>query len=150
MILRNLCHYRPARTLTMKKCAVISQPGQFQHNVCMHRCWHRVQYLCDPFWSYWKREYLPALQQQPKWNQPKRNIEVNNFVLIKDENESRNDWWLMDIILKVEPDPKGFVRSAVVKKKTSKLRRPVHKLVLFLTGEDHLDIADNSKDADKP
>lgn len=56
----------------------------------------------------------------------------------------------MGIIVKVEPDPKGCVRSAVVKTKTSELRRPVHKLVLLLAPEDQLDVANISKDADKP
>ena len=76
-------------------------------------------------------------------------MEVNDIVLIKDENESRNDW-LMGIIVKVQPDSKGVVRSAVVKTRTSELHRPVHKLVLLLAAEDQLDTADDSKDADKP
>ena len=140
----------PSQILTMKTSIVLPPPGQFQRNdVYMRRRWRRVQYLCNLFWSRWKREYLPTLQQRPKWNQTKRNLEVNDIVLIKDENESRNDW-LMGIIVKVEPDAKGFVRSAVVKTKTSELRRPVHKLVLLLAAEDRFDIADGSKDADKP
>ena len=140
----------PSQILTMRTSIVLPPPGQFQRNdVYMRRRWRRVQYLCNLFWSRWKREYLPTLQQRPKWNQTKRNLEVNDIVLIKDENESRNDW-LMGIIVKVEPDAKGFVRSAVVKTKTSELRRPVHKLVLLLAAEDRFDIADGSKDADKP
>ena len=115
----------PSQILTMKTSVVLPPPAQFQCNdVYMRQHWRRVQYLCNLFWSRWKREYLPTLQQRPKWNQPKRNMEVNDIVLIKDENESRNDW-LMDIIVKVEPDPEGFIRTAVVKTKTSELRRPV-------------------------
>lgn len=140
----------PSQILTMKTSVVLPPPGQFQHNdVYMRRRWRRVQYLCNLFWSRWKKEYLPTLQQRPKWNQPKRNMEVHDVVLIKDENVSRNDW-SMGIIAKVEPDSKGFVRSAVVKTQTSELRRPVHKLVLLLAAEDRLDAADDSKDADKP
>ena len=140
----------PSQILTMKTSVVLPPPGQFQHNdVYLRRRWRRVQYLCNLFWSRWKKEYLPTLQQRPKWNQPKRNMEVHDVVLIKDENESRNDW-SMGIIAKVEPDSKGFVRSAVVKTETSELRRPVHKLVLLLAAEDRLDVADDGKDADKP
>ena len=140
----------PSQILTMKTSVVLPPPGQFQHNdVYLRRRWRRVQYLCNLFWSRWKKEYLPTLQQRPKWNQPKRNMEVHDVVLIKDENESRNDW-SMGIIAKVEPDSKGFVRSAVVKTQTSELRRPVHKLVLLLAAEDRLDVADDGKDADKP
>jgi len=62
----------------------------------------------------------------------------------------RRKWIKMGIIVKVEPDPKGCVRSAVFKTKTSELRRPVHKLVLLLAPEDQLDVPNISKDADKP
>ena len=75
-------------------------------------------------------------------------MEVHDVVLIKDEKESRNGL-SMGIIAKVEPDSKGFVRSAVVKTQTSELCRPVHKLVLLLAAEDRLDVAGDSKDADK-
>ena len=75
-------------------------------------------------------------------------MKVNDVVLIKDENEPRNDW-SMDVVVKVEPDSKGFVRSAVVKTETSELRRPVHKLILLLTADARMDTSDDSKDADK-
>ena len=140
----------PSQILTMKTSVFLPPPGQFQHSdVYMRRCWRRVQYLCNLFWSCWKKEYLPTLQQRPRWNQPKWNSEVHDVVLIKDENESRNDW-SMGITAKVEPDSKGFVRSAVIKTQTSELRKPVHKLVLLLAAEDPLDVADDSKDAEKP
>ena len=139
----------PSQILTMKTSIVLPPAGKFQrHDVYMRRRWRRVQYLCNLFWSRWKREYLPTLQQRPKWNQQKRNMKVNDVVLIKDENESRNDW-SMGVIVQVEPDSKGIVRSAVVRTETSELRRPVHKLVLLLTAEDRMDTADDSKDADK-
>ena len=54
-------------------------------------------------------------------------MKVNDVVLIKDENKLRNDW-SMGIIVKVKPDSKGFVRSAVIKTETSELHRPVHNL----------------------
>lgn len=75
-------------------------------------------------------------------------MKVNDVVLIKDENEPRNDW-SMGVVVKVEPDSKGFVRSAVVKTETSELRRPVHKLILLLTADARMDTSDDSKDADK-
>lgn len=73
-------------------------------------------------------------------------MEVHDVVLIKDENESRNDWSMGP----VEPDSKGSVRSAVIKTQTFELCRPVHKLVLLLAAQDQLDVADDSKGADKP
>ena len=73
----------PSQILTMKTSVVLPPPGQFQRNdVYMRQHWRKVQYLCNLFWSQWKREYLPTLQQQPKWNQPKWNMEVQAVVLI--------------------------------------------------------------------
>ena len=56
----------------------------------------------------------------------------------------------MGVIVNVEPDSKGLVRSAVVRTKTTELRTPVHKLVLLLAVEDRIDAKDRSNDVDKP
>ena len=76
-------------------------------------------------------------------------MKIDDVVLIKDENTPRNDWSIC-VIVNVEPDSKGLVRSAVVRTKTIELRRPVHKLVLLLAVEDRLDAEDSSNDDDKP
>jgi len=56
----------PNQILTMKTSIVLPPPGKFQHNdVYMRRLWRRVQYLCNLFWTRWKREYMPTLQERP-------------------------------------------------------------------------------------
>ena len=80
--------------------------------------------------------------------QEKRSMKINDVVLIKDENTPRNDW-SMGVIVNVEPNSKGLVRSAVVRTETTELRGPVHKLVLLLAVEDRVDAEDSSNDADK-
>lgn len=75
-------------------------------------------------------------------------MKIDDVVLIKDENIPRNDW-LMGVIVNVEPDSNGLVRSAVVRTETTELRRPVHKLVLLLAVEDRMDAEDSNNDADK-
>ena len=55
----------PSQILTMKTSVVIPPPGQFQRNdVYMRRRRRKVQYLCNLFWSRWKKEYLLTLQLQ--------------------------------------------------------------------------------------
>ena len=76
-------------------------------------------------------------------------MKIDDVVLIKDENTPRNDR-SMGVIVNVEPDSKGLLRSAVVRTKTTELRRPVHKLVLLLAVEDRMDAEDSSNDDDKP
>lgn len=53
----------------MKTGIVLPLPGKFQrYDVYMRRRWRCVQYLCNLFWSRWKRECLPTLQERAKWN----------------------------------------------------------------------------------
>ena len=141
----------PNQILTMKTSIVLPPPGKFQRNdVYMRRRWRRVQYLCNLFWSRWRREYLPTLQQRPKWNKERRNLSVNDIVLIKDENAARNVW-PMGVVTSVERDSKDLVRSVVLRTAKAELRRPVAKLVLLLAADDKMD-ADHveSEDAEKP
>ena len=119
----------------MKTKVVLPPPGKFQRNdVYMRRRWRRVQHLCNLFWSRWKKEYLATLQQRPKWYQEKRNMKIDDVVLIKDENTPRNDW-SVGVIVNVEPDSKGLARSVVVRTEMTELRRPVHKQFVHWSSE---------------
>ena len=80
------------------------------------------------------------LQERPKWNQVKRNLKVNDIVLVKDDNAPRNIW-PMGVITKVEPDTKGLITSVFLRTHTSELHRPVIKLVLLLSAEERMDAA---------
>ena len=105
----------PNHILTMKSKVVMPPPGDFQKDdVYLRKRWRRVQYMANIFWTRWKREYLQTLQAITKWNQPKRNIEIGDIVLIKDENTARN-YWPMARVVNVRQDSKGFVRSATLK-----------------------------------
>ena len=140
----------PNQILTMKTGIVLPPPGKFQRNdVYMRRRWRRVQYLCNLFWSRWKREYLPTLQERAKWNKVKRNLKVDDVVLVRDENAPRNVW-PMGVVTKVEPDSKGLVRSVVLRTHTTELHRPVNKLILMLTAEERMDATQDIEEvADK-
>ena len=140
----------PNQILTMKTSIVLPPPGKFQRNdVYMRRRWRRVQYLCNLFWSRWKREYLPTLQERAKWNKIKRNLKVDDVFLVRDENAPRNVW-PMGVVTRVEPDSKGLVRSVVLRTHTTELHRPVNKLILMLTAEERMDATQDKEEvADK-
>ena len=121
----------PNHILTMKSKVVMPPPGDFQKDdVYLRKRWRRVQYMANIFWTRWKREYLQTLQARTKWNQPKRNIEIGDIVLIKDENTARNDW-PMARVFNVRQDSKKLVRSATLKLSCSTQERPIDKLVLL-------------------
>lgn len=60
--------------LTLKSAAALSPPGRFvREDVYARKRWKRVQYLAEQFWSCWCKEYLANLQNQQKWNVPRRS-----------------------------------------------------------------------------
>ncbi|KXJ05230.1 hypothetical protein AC249_AIPGENE17476 [Exaiptasia diaphana] len=103
-------------------------PGIFdEHDIYSRKRWRQIQYLTNLFWRRWTKEYLPALQQRVKWQQPRRNFCVDDLVLIADPALPRNTW-MMGRIAEVYPDRTGKVRQAKVKTKTGMLTRPISKL----------------------
>ncbi|XP_060596015.1 uncharacterized protein LOC132750093 [Ruditapes philippinarum] len=134
----------PNHLLTMKTRVLLPPPGNFiSTDLYTRRRWRRIQYLANEFWNRWRTEYLNNLQVRSKWISAKRNIKVNDVVLVKDENMPRNKW-RMAVVETANPDSDGMVRKVSVKtnvvsfdakgkavKSITHLERPVHKLVLL-------------------
>ena len=55
------------------------------------------------------------LQKRDKWLHPKRNFQINDFVLIRDKDAKRYKWRL-GLVSEVHPSKKdGLVRTVTVK-----------------------------------
>ena len=134
--------------LTMKSRVVLPPPGVFQRkDIYLKRHWRRVQYLSNEFWTRWRREYLTNLQSRQKWQRPRRNLQVDDIVLMREDNQSRNKWPLARVT-KVYADDDNLVRKVQVTvadrnlnnngqrvKPTTCLDIPVQKLVLLMPAE---------------
>ena len=82
----------PNHLLTQKSRVVVSPPGTFvRQDLYLSKRWRRVQYLANIFWTRWRQEYLDSINKRWKWTNQRRNIEVNDVVLICDENTARSD-----------------------------------------------------------
>lgn len=126
----------PNHALGIECGIIVPPPGNFQRDdIYMRKRWRRVQYFTNLFWSKWKKEYLCSLQERKKWNAQRRNVQLNDIVLIKNEICPRNEW-LMGKVIKVEKDDKNDVRSVMLKTKNGELRRPINKLVTLLPVEE--------------
>jgi hypothetical protein len=113
----------------------VGPPGKFSStDVYARQRWKQMQFFADMFWRRWLREYIPDLQQRQKWLLPQRNLQIGDIVLIADERLPRN-FWIMGKVTEVFPDKSGHVRQALVKTKTTTLRRPVNKLCLLLEAD---------------
>ena len=140
----------PNQLLTMKTDLILPPPGNFESSdLYATKRWRRVQYLANQFWKRWKGEYLQNLQIRSKWNRSQPNLEVDDIVIIKDDDQPRGQWQLGRIV-ETYPSSDGLVRSVKVITATSALDKtgkpmrsrseikgPVHKLVLLLKGSDN-------------
>lgn len=121
----------PNHILLMKS-TLLYPPGIFSEaDNYSKRRWKQVQYLSNLFWSRWRREYVPLLQQRSKWLKPEKSHEVGDLVLMVDPNAPRNHW-PMGRIVEVRRSKDELVRVVKLKSKDSYFERPISKIVPLL------------------
>ncbi|GFU65707.1 integrase catalytic domain-containing protein [Trichonephila clavipes] len=67
-------------------------------SACLKKRSNLIQHLRSQFWKRWHLEYLNQLQQRTKWNKPRRNLKVNNMVLVKEDNLPPLQWSLGRVV----------------------------------------------------
>ena len=110
----------------------------------LRKRWRRVQHLANEFWSRWRKEYLQNLQSPAKWVETRRDIQIGDIVIVKEDSLPRNKWSLARVeeVFRDHDDHVRRVKLAIGDKsldskgqRTHKqvyLERPIHKLVLLL------------------
>ena len=84
--------------LTMNPKAMMPPPGIFQkEDLYCCKPWRRVQHLCDEFWTRWRKKVYATLQVRQKCNQVKRNFQVGEIVVVRD-NTIQNAWPMARIL----------------------------------------------------
>ena len=138
----------PNHLLTMKTAVWTPPPGNFEReDLYARKRWRKVQYIANQFWQRWRKEYLSNLQTRQRWIKRKRNLQVGDIVLIKEEDMIRNQWQLAkvvdtfpgkdDLVHKV----RLLVADSMLTKDGKRVRkpkfveRPVHKLALILEND---------------
>ena len=120
----------PSHSLQQRQGLAIPS-GVFEYSeIFSRKKWKRAQVLANQFWVRWVREYLPILHERKKWFLPKRNLQVNDLVLVVDSIQPRSHWNL-GRVTKVFPGRDSLVRAAEVKTKSSNYVRPITKLCLL-------------------
>ena len=76
--------------------------------------YEQAQQLITYFWNRWLREYIPNLIERRKWLRNRRNLAVNDLVLVVTPNSPRGTW-PVGRVTSVTTGPDGVVRSADVK-----------------------------------
>ena len=83
-----------------------------------------VQKIVDSFWKRW----TPLIPRK-KWNAEKRNVQVDDFVIVQTPNAVRGNW-NNGRFVNVYPGQDGKVRNVRVKTGTGEYDRPVTKIVV--------------------
>lgn len=106
----------------------------FESSMAPKRFHKQAQYLADIFWTRFLKEYVPSLVLRQKWLKPKRNLKVDDLVLMCNEGFSRGKWPLGRIV-EVFCESDGFVRKVLVRTKNGLKVRPIVKLALLECAE---------------
>ena len=126
----------PLQLLTLKSKVILPAPGQFcSADLYGRRRWRRIQHLANEFWTRWRREFLPTLQERRKWQRPESNIQTGDIVIVVDDAEPRCSW-PMGLIVATYPGADGLVRKVRVKVRGQEYDRPVHRLISLMRHEE--------------
>ena len=94
-----------------------------------------TQHLANVFWDRWRREYLQLQQSREKWTEEKRNLKIDDIVLLKEDGVKRGHWPMARVV-ETHPGDDGLVRSVSLRKCDGILKRPVTKTVLLVPAEE--------------
>ena len=97
-----------------------------------------VQKIVETFWRRWTRDVFPSLVPRKKWNVEKRNVRVDDVVIVQDPNAVRGKWTIGRVI-NVYPGKDGRVRNVKLKTPTTEYQRPITKIVVIYPAEGHED-----------
>lgn len=77
---------------------------------------------------------FPSLIPRKKWNAEKRNVQVDDYVMVQKPNAIRGNWNVGRIV-KVYPGQDGKVRNVKVKTSSGVYDRPVTKIAVLHPAE---------------
>ena len=125
----------PNQLLTLKSRVATPYPGSFSPvDLYVRQRWRRVQFLANQFWTRWRREFLPTLQERQKWLNKRPNLQPGDVVAVIDDAEPRPRWPLGRIV-EVYPGADGLVRKVCIRIGSSRFDRPVSRVILLLRTE---------------
>ena len=112
--------------------------GPFRHTENPRHWFEFCQKIVDAFWKKWYRDVLPQLMPRKKWNIQSRNVKVNDFVIVADQNPIRGKW-NAGRILQVFPGTDGLVQNVEVKTASGTYTRPITKISVIYPAEGFAD-----------
>ncbi|XP_065370999.1 uncharacterized protein LOC135963153 [Calliphora vicina] len=94
--------------------------------------WQRVKALNQRLCARWKDEYLKDLQKRNKWKYVRKDMQIGDMVVIREDNLPTNEWRLGRVD-KLNIGKDGHVRVVELRTARGSIVRPVVKLVVLPT-----------------
>ena len=82
-----------------------------------------VQQVFDVWWDKWIQDVLPTLVPCKRWKEAKKNVKVDDIVMMKYPGNMRDDYRLARV-METFPDDKGLVRTVKVSYRKRDKREP--------------------------
>ena len=82
-----------------------------------------IQNLQDEWWKLWIREVLPTLVPCKRWKFPKRNLQVNDIVMVTFPGNMTDEYRVAKVV-KVFPDKNNLVRTVDIAYRRRNRREP--------------------------
>ncbi|XP_065368817.1 uncharacterized protein LOC135961248 [Calliphora vicina] len=132
----DLCALTPGHYFIGSPLLSPPEPNLTDHSLSYVSRWQKLKVLHHHFAQRWKEEYLKELHKRFKWKYPQRDYAIGNFVVIRQDNLSPNQWRLGRIENVVRCSD-NRVRVAEVRTANGIVTRPIVKLVLLPNPEQH-------------
>lgn len=124
---RDLSALTPGHFLVGDPITSVPEPSLVDLNPNLVTRWRQVSQMRDHFWQRWSREYLANLQQLPNWRQQRRNLDVGDLVLIRDDLMPPAKW-SMGRVAEVHPGSDGLVRVVILRTARGSTKRAIAKI----------------------
>ena len=127
----------PNDILLGRATAMVPQ-GPFRETKNPHHRVEFIQKIIDSFWKRWYRDVFPFLVTRKKWKVERRNVRVDDIVVVRDSNAVRGKW-VTGRIVNVFPGKDGRVRNVKVKTATTQYERPITTIAVLYPAEGYGD-----------
>ena len=112
--------------------------GPFRHTKNPRHRVEFVQKIVDSFWTRWTRDVFPSLLPRKQWHAEKRNVRVDDFVIVQNSSAIRGTWNVGRVV-SVYPGEDEKVRNVKVKIRTGEYERPITKIAVIYPAEGYED-----------
>ncbi|KAI5725827.1 hypothetical protein M8J77_020771 [Diaphorina citri] len=111
--------------------ALVARPEHdlSQEKLSTLKRWQLVSQANQGFWKRWSRDYINTLVQRSKWTSQRKNLQINDVVLVQGMFQLHR--WPLGRIIEVFPGVDNIVRVVKVKTDNGVFIRPVCKLALL-------------------